>query len=255
MRDDFAKVLNERERRGSKERNKPARGRTKKAQKAWKNDGEGFMGFESSSRRKRYGYDCKQPNGSSSPFKKYLASRVGFPWNDTYSDICKHLSYKELDNVVWMVEENVVGFDNEGIPYNYEKYSVHSKFYVDGKGILRQTPKRKRAKPLTKAPTYLTIGSSTYGKRKDGLWYRLYFRYIPEPKYVWQEKQLFGHKPYWVKVNQVSPVYDVWLYEYYSCPERSRWLDSKGFVWGVYCWKFSSVNKKELKLIKKELLK
>ena len=251
MRKDMGKVVVEKERRGSSNPNKPLRGRTKKAQKAWKNEGEGFSKFESSARRRRYGYDAKQFGENLGPLKKFLTSRVGSKWDDVYSELCSVLSKDSvtqshvLDHAKWYVEQNVFGFDADGIPLNERGFSVYEIFYVDADGILQKTPRKKRQKRLPEK-TYVRINDILYGKRSDGLWYRLFFDIVPEPDYRRIEEMFWGKlKMFRRRVN--DKVFDKWIGDYVYSPRNSPWKN------GMYCTKFEQISKKELRLIKKVL--
>src|SRR5271155_2520114 len=88
------------------------------------------------SRRKAYGYDCKEPGDRLSPLRAFLEKQVGRPWADVYHEICEHADARtirgfHLRQHVWIeVERNKWGYGG---------------LFIDDDGTLQ------RAKELTRA--------------------------------------------------------------------------------------------------------
>jgi hypothetical protein len=86
------------------------------------------------------------------PLRRYLESRVGFSWNDTWSEICQLFDnrticgYRLRDHVLWLVDNNNI---KKEMPRFYRYFGHYNQLYVDDYGILREhkaTPRKKRYK-------------------------------------------------------------------------------------------------------------
>lgn len=247
MRDDFNKVIHEGYRSGkanSIKNNKPHRAK-RQANKAEKsNDKELFLKTESSARRRRYGWDCKRVTHNYGPKKKFLASRVGEAWDEVHSELCKAGVQKDFE---YLVELTYIGKDKDGYPINNCNELIHRSFYVDAAGVLRKTPQLKRRNALSKEIWYIQIKREWYGRRTDGLWYRLCLKPVPEPNWQWVAVPYRLDKTMMIRRNLADVSYDMWL-----C--RTIYRASEALFDGWYCERYTQVNKKELRQIKKALL-
>lgn len=128
------------------------------------------------------------------PLEGYLKSRVGYEWNDTYSEISKNLPANSMaghhireQHIKSMVELNPKERDGKYGYYarryaNPEKGSnlckrdgwvfteySHGEFYVDFNGILRRAPRIKYRAPVPEM-TKKVVDDQAYEKI-DGIWY------------------------------------------------------------------------------------
>lgn len=153
MRYDMSKVIVERPRVGGDGGNSDdPKGYKKKLDKALKNalDDDQTWDRESTSRHRKHGWNAKEFSERLGPLRKFLRSKVGQPWNDVWSEICKNLRNDNVvqnhvrDHVGWDVEQEVVMVD--GKPMHATKdYGIYSPFYVHpDTGILCETEKGKR---------------------------------------------------------------------------------------------------------------
>ena len=149
MRKDFIKVLTERPRAGGN-RNAPNLERLDNLTRNWEDyDETGALNRNGLGRKKRYWRDSKEFTDLLSPLKRYIASNVGRPWDDVYSEICATLKANSVqgnhlrEHVSWMVDSYAefverVAIYGEDSPYR-------DSWYVDADGILRSYPFLTRA--------------------------------------------------------------------------------------------------------------
>lgn len=197
--------------------------------------------YESTAKHRLFGYDCKR-NKNKFPMKRFLKSYIGEVWNDVHKKL--HANKDKFSDVEHSVDEVIkwyVSFDH------VERNHRFRDFYIDDTGILREIPKTRIVKKVDNNVYYIWIEKQLYGLRSDGLWYRLYFKDVPEPKYVWREEEYFRGHTHYVKRNLADIVYDVWLLVDIKYPDWSPWKRP------VYCYKYEQVRKKELRSIKKYL--
>jgi hypothetical protein len=95
MREDFNKLLTERERHGHKSRFRPTR-----HLKAFKPDEELSAGRESMKKRygRAHGGDRKEFNENLNPLRNYIRCNVGRPWDSVYSEICQNFDKRKVIN-------------------------------------------------------------------------------------------------------------------------------------------------------------
>jgi len=253
MRSDFKKVIHEGYRTGketSKKVNKPRHTKRLRDKAENSSDKELFPKQEPASRKRRYGWDCKRKTHSHGPKVKFLASRVGKPWDEVWSEICKAGVQKDFE---YLVHVDYIGDDKDGRPLDSTGNTIYNDYFVDGLGILRRAPKRHyRRKKLSKEINYVWVGSQLYGRRTDGLWYRLHLKPIPETNWQWVERPLYRQangimKTMMLRTDLSDRPYCMWLL-------RNMYKNSDGLIDGWYCERYTQVNKKELRQIKKALL-
>lgn len=165
MRSDFNKLLTERERFGSSNKYREIR-RSKK----FDNIDNEFGGRRPMKDRYNayYGQSRKEFNENLNPLKGYLRTRVGKPWNDTYSEIRTNFDARKvinnhiLEHLFQYVEIDVIIVDGKPCfpyPYNGNAYrdvrEGYSDYFVDPRdGLLKATNAdlhRKRAREERKA--------------------------------------------------------------------------------------------------------
>ena len=100
MRDDMAKVVTERPRRGH---GNPSRKTTGSRIRRFDPEGE----YDEPTRlpvarRRQYGYDAKEFSDLISPLKRYLRSCIGQPWNKVHSELSRKLDRRSLTGAhIW----------------------------------------------------------------------------------------------------------------------------------------------------------
>lgn len=75
--------------------------------------------FQSSSRKRVYGYNCKELSDHLGPLRRWLRSQVGRNWDDVWSEICENLSVHDVmtrhvrEHAEYYVQKNCT-IDEEG---------------------------------------------------------------------------------------------------------------------------------------------
>jgi hypothetical protein len=154
MRDDMAKVVTERPRRGHGNASKKTTGRrvrfvrsrlrVRRAQQAAIAPG------------RQYGYDCKKFSDLLNPLRRYLRSCVGKPWSKVHSELSKKLDRRSLsgshiwDHVMWEIETDCYNGEDR-LAYSNRRAHALSEWPVNGlyvhptTGLIHeQHPRRKR---------------------------------------------------------------------------------------------------------------
>ena len=111
------------------------------------------------------------------PLYRYLYSKIGFNWDDTYSEISECLPVNGMDgvhirqHVDMFVEKNIQVID--GIHKASTGLSIYKDFYVDEEGLLRKTPERIRKKPYRETPNPLIrwINETECYSKLNNIWY------------------------------------------------------------------------------------
>ncbi|MGD2181264.1 hypothetical protein [Lusitaniella coriacea] len=123
-----------------------------------------------------------------SPLRNWLDSKVGQPWDDVYSKLCRNLDITTLSGQhilshVWdFVERHVVMID--GVPYRKERQTYPlggwwERFYVHPEtGILCRIPKYKTQKPETRDDIVDVDPYHEYRKLNE-IWYFITFENLP----------------------------------------------------------------------------
>jgi len=156
--------------------------------------------------------DYKEFGDRINPLRKYIMSQVGRPWNDVWSDICKHADVRNIRG--WHLREHarreVISYADWSDPgskqyrwlpaMSLEGNSSFDVVYEDKNGILRlhKGIKYKRKK---KEHTYITISGKDY-KKINGCWFVItepgryeYRRYrhksMRHPNLVWGKEDSY----------------------------------------------------------------
>lgn len=198
--------------------------------------------FEGNSTRTKHGRKTKSRGYYTSPLLRFLASRVGKPWNDTYSEIkrvCKKdKGYRHSidDKLGWEVETHV--FMRDGVPYVaatfggkerearfcYSPYWVHPETNILHKTEKASVVKDKRpiCKTLTEVRVYAqgrrcreiwdkpfcidykyTDNCGNEFERFEGFWFKLVVvDSYPEVVWVWDKKDPENPKSVPVKTGK-----------------------------------------------------
>lgn len=156
MRDDMAKVVTERPRRGHAENSKKTTGRPIRRFDPDADYDEPMR--LPVSRGRQYGWNAKEFSDLINPLKRYLRSCIGRPWNKVHSELSQKLDRRSLSglhiwtHVMWEIETHCyIGSDGRA-------YSNHRRFrpsgwpivglYVHpGTGLIRE--QRRRASPVS----------------------------------------------------------------------------------------------------------
>lgn len=264
MRPDLAKLTTEKERRGSSGYSKKYGGKVRIVHDDEHDYEEEFGGFRSSSRRRAYGWNCKEFSDVLAPLRGALRKNVGRPWDKVYSEFCEVLDRRSLSGI--HIFSHLVGFKNgrggevtvnglfigeDGKVYEYPygghffgktaKASEADDFYVHPKtGILCYSERQRHRYPdgelVRLRDNDVRIGDKNY-KMINGLWFE-----------VWYEKR---REVLWSKC---------WIQDH---PEE--WYKSRGYFknkngeWGYHhsgneydkVYRQRSLNSKEIKMVKK----
>lgn len=214
MRADMAKVLIEDARTQSAER-------SRKWGKRLKYDPDSDYDDEpkkiKSSRYWQYGYNHKNSTDVLGPLKGFLKSRVGQPWDDVYSEICRNLDRRSVTGLhvfthLWQfVDLNCWIGAKTGKVYCNGKWghSQPTDFYVHPwTGVLCEVPRRSRQfwrKNRTKRDPvkFIPINDSGYSgtayQNLEGIWY--YTEWAKEEREATYNSysRLVGRNPWSVK--------------------------------------------------------
>jgi hypothetical protein len=115
------------------------------------------------------------------PLKKFLATRVGYKWDDVYSEIRTNISPNSkmqlhlLEHVYDFVERHVMIIDGEVI--GESGYPVNNYYVHPETGILTAAPKKSKVKK--KESTIRCINCKYYIEYK-GVWYLIKLKKLPE---------------------------------------------------------------------------
>jgi hypothetical protein len=108
VRDDMAKVVTERPRRGHGNPSKKTTGqRIRRYDPDREYDEPTRLAV---ARARQYGYDCKEFSDLINPLKRYLRSCIGKPWKNVHSELSRKLDRRSLsgshiwDHVMWEIE-------------------------------------------------------------------------------------------------------------------------------------------------------
>ena len=154
MREDMAKVVTERPRRGH---GNPSKKTTGPRIRAYDPDGD----YDEPThlpiaRGRQYGYDCKEFSDLLGPLKRYLRSCIGRPWNKIHSELSQKLDRRSLsgshiwDHLRWEIETDCyIGADRLAYPtrrtYGLSEVPVHGLYVHPKTGLIReQDLSRKR---------------------------------------------------------------------------------------------------------------
>jgi hypothetical protein len=154
MRDDMAKVVTERPRRGHGNKSRKTTGR---AIRAYDPDRE----YDEPTRLpvargRQYGYDCKEFSDLINPLRRYLRSCIGKPWAKVHSELSQKLDRRSLSGShIWdhvrleietgcFIGEDRLAYSNRWT-YGLLEVPVDGLFVHPKTGLVReQRPKRRR---------------------------------------------------------------------------------------------------------------
>jgi len=154
MREDMAKVVTERPRRGHGNPSKKTTGPRIRAYDPDRDYDEPTR--LPIARGRQYGYDCKEFSDRLGPLKRYLRSCIGRPWNKIHSELSQKLDRRSLsgshiwDHLRWEIETDCyMGADRLAYPtrrtYGLSEVPVHGLYVHPKTGLIReQDLSRKR---------------------------------------------------------------------------------------------------------------
>jgi hypothetical protein len=167
---------------------KENKGYKKKLQRSLREESDNLVSYETSGRRRKFGWNAKEFSERLGPLRKFLRTRVGCAWNDVWSEICESLRVDSAvqshvrDHVGWEVEQHVVMIN--GKPYLTTKdMEVFSRFYVNpDTGILCENP-RKRFRRQKRKPNFVPGKDNLHQYRIiDNIWYEIKLTPFPPMK-------------------------------------------------------------------------
>lgn len=180
MRPDMGKVVIERPRRGSSGKSLKTRNVVKIRHDGEEYYHEGPLHIGSGSIRHAYNRKLREKNQTDvlGPIRGYLRSRVGKPWNDTWSEICAQLSGRShpIEHVLGHIKSDVN-------VHNVQEEKWKDFVVVDGILIEKKFPSRKgKYKPLK------PIDDKGYYTRINNCWFVIVFL---EYKIAWETSWTF----------------------------------------------------------------
>jgi hypothetical protein len=183
------KVITERERHGSKARNRKAGAKLRLVDVSDDDDQPTRL-----SRAQLYGGRRKHFSDVLSPLRRYLRKNVGRPWDKVYSEIREHLDDRSImgrhlfEHLSWEVEVHAVLDD--GVVYDAPGSRVRrpvSGFYVHPRtGLLCWAPLRNYRKERLEREgrpevTRIPISATASYIKVAGIWYRADYEEMPAP--------------------------------------------------------------------------
>lgn len=154
------------------------------------------------------------------PLRRLLRSKVGQPWDDVYSELCRRLDRntvtgRHVISHVWdYVERHVVFID--GVPYpkgnlNYP-LSIwrRLRLYVHPETGILCSATTAPAEPRKKPDDYVVIDAYHQYRKLDGVWYFITFQDLPAGEKVRKRKNTAGAEPAW----------DDWYSQFYKIVKR-----------------------------------
>jgi hypothetical protein len=153
----------------------------------------------STAKRRRFGYDAKQPDEPYRAARRYLESRVGDKWDDVWADICN--APKDKKEILNLIKKNPDSFvylkcykKDDGIytcvsylgEYRVDKEVINNYSYFDKMlyvfdGILKKKNVERKVSP--KEQKVIKFNESEY-VQKDGIWYKVILKDITYPWYI-----------------------------------------------------------------------
>ena len=176
------------------------------------------------------------------PLRRFLRSHVGQPWNDVYSKLCRQLNTNTLtgQHVLSHVWDYVVRHTEiiEGVLYEKPEWGrfeplesrYHDRFYVHPEtGLLCLVEKKRRQQKPTPPTDVLAIDANHQYRQLNGIWYRVTFAEFPE--------------------TCIDPVTDILRGQVSA--QTAEYIAGRR----VYAVSKQQCNKKEIRLIKKQLVR
>lgn len=140
--------------------------------------------------RRKGSYDRRSRCHNYNPLRRYLASKVGQPWNEVFSDICANNDLRNYvqgevrEHLRWMIHENVEVVD--GKPRATDGYVIWRDFWVHPEtGNLMKAPGYTR-RPWGGWKTkyeQIAVDAQTKYVKVDGIWYKVSFRPFIDDEY------------------------------------------------------------------------
>lgn len=150
---------------------------------------EETVNYESTSRRRIYGWDCKQLNEHLSPLSRWMGKQVGRKWDEVWSEVCDGLSIRNAttahvrDHADKFVEKNCqmvdgVLCDSKGSPLNKSGWHWY-RFYVDPcDGTLQEFGDRPKYRYERRRKAEWVDGKNENHRYYllEGIWYEVEFK-------------------------------------------------------------------------------
>lgn len=155
MRDDMAKVVTERPRRGHGNKSKKTTGPAIRRYDANQEYDEPTR--LPVARARQYGYDCKEFSDLISPLRRYLRSCIGRPWRKVHSELSQKLDRRSLSgshiwqHVGWEIETDCYIGDDRLAYSNRRTYQllelpVNGLYVHPRTGLIREQCRRRSAR-------------------------------------------------------------------------------------------------------------
>lgn len=165
------------------------------AKKVHKKDWDTAVTHEGMLKPHRLNWSGKESNATNlSPFRRFIESRVGKPWDDVYSEICEHFKTASAVQsrmrmyIGWFVETNI-SFGKHGGLYDgghkFDPNDTYMPMWVDPTdGILKQCGRKKQLSYRDKMKaeeelTTFTLDDGSTARKKDGVWYQCVIEPVP----------------------------------------------------------------------------
>lgn len=173
MRDDMAKVVTERPRRGHGNKSKKTTGLPIR-----RYDPE--VDYDEPvrlpvSRGRQYGWNAKEFSDLINPLKRYLRSCVGRPWNKVHSELSQKLDRRSIsgshiwDHVMWEIETDCfIGPDR--LAYSNKRKHHRGDSAIDGlyvhprTGLIREQHPRRRGRSPASRPLSISTKMAELGE-------------------------------------------------------------------------------------------
>jgi hypothetical protein len=156
MRDDMAKVVTERPRRGHGNKSKKTTGLPIRHYDPDADYDEPVR--LPIARRRQYGWDAKDFSDLINPLKRYLRSCIGRPWNKVHSELSQKLDRRSLsgchiwDHVMLEIETDCyIGPDR--LAYSNNRKYGHGEWPIDGLYVDPRTGLIREQRPKSRGPS------------------------------------------------------------------------------------------------------
>jgi hypothetical protein len=239
MRKDMEKVIVERPRWGSSRNYRPRRKAENNAALFWDEDGcESNASSKGTIKPKGRGRDIKELNENLNPLYRFLESKVGKSWNETYSEIREHFGMNSATG--FHIFQHVKSYvDTSPIMYGdvpgdthgpYSTYYRQGQFYVLD-DILYKVKRNKYNHSKTEK-LLVSLGDDWYLVKLKGMWFKLRAK---KDSISWSYNINSGYgnvfsNNYWSSFPEVpKTVYEIknWPRDYTTIPSTKKQLSSK----------------------------
>lgn len=219
MRSDMKEVLITRGRRGSAYATNPTVRRMRRT-KVEEDDVGGSNKMRPENQDSAWDKKCHNLGEHLKPLERYLNSRVGLSWDDTYSEICKNnpkdsaVGAHIYQHLFFFVEVNVV-FLEDGTPRRPNSLDwplYRNQLYVDEKGILRRAPRESKKEPLSNDSVCWVAPLTYVVKNNNNIWFEFkYSNHFTTTKVFTEitswNKELDVWEPKKVETTAVEPTF------------------------------------------------